>query len=104
MPKKIIEKIKEAEETSLQIRKNADATVKAIIDEALKTADAICKEATVEAKMCYEKSLSAAKKTAEARITENRRISYENAASMTEIAKGKTDEAVRFIIDSVLEG
>lgn len=104
MPKKIIEEIKKAEGEALEIRKSADTSVKEIIDKALKEADEIRKSATLEAEKEYEKSIEAAKKSAEARIDENRRLSYENAAAVTETAKKNTDNAASFIINSILEG
>lgn len=104
MPKSIIDEIKAAEAAATEIRKNADISVKDIIDGAKKEADSICKETTLNAVSDYEKRIAEAKKTAEAQIDENRRLSYENAAAMTEIAKNKTDVAVKLIIDRILEG
>ena len=102
MSKKIIEAIQEAEEAALEIRKKADVNASAIITEAVISADEICKEVALLAEGEYEKKIADAKRTAEARIDENRRLSYENAASMTEIAKKKSDKAIAFVIDSIL--
>ena len=75
---KIIEEIRAAESTALEIRKKADADASLIISEA--------------------------RRTAEARINENRRLSYENAGAMADIVKKRTDTAIAFVIDSILCG
>lgn len=102
MPKKIIEEIKAAEAAALEIRKKADVDARATVDIALNAAEETVSDATASAEMAYKEKIEEAKKTAALRIDENRKLAYENAAAMTEIARGKADGAVKFIIDSIL--
>lgn len=101
---KIIEEIRAAESTALEIRKKADADASLIISEALKEADALCKAEEQSGEKEYKEKISQARRTAEARINENRRLSYENAGAMADIVKKRTDTAIAFVIDSILCG
>ena len=99
---KIIEEIKAAEKNARDIKQKAEVSAAAVISEALLTAEEICKEARDGAKAEYDKKISEAKQTARARIDEYRRISYENAAVLTEIAEKRSEKAVDFIVDRIL--
>ena len=98
----IIEEITKAEELAREIRKKADLKANEVITEAISEAKKICSDATLSAEQEYGKKINETKKAARARIDEYRRISYENAATAAEVVRKRTEIAVSFVIDNVL--
>jgi vacuolar-type H+-ATPase subunit H len=103
MLRNIIDEIKLAEQNAYEIRKGAESDAQSSVDAAKNEAKKIYNDAIKSTETECAVKISEAKRIAEARIDESRRMAYENACAMTEIAKEKEDAAVKIIIDGVLK-